>query len=476
MKGSFLVIDDDITFCKKIAIGLAEHDCKSVHQIQDALIAVENDWFDIILLDLNLKPNSSKLEGLDYISKIKKQANSILIVVTSDEQTETVVKAMQNGADDFLRKSSFDILAWKKKFELYLKNTRLSETVNILEHEKYPFIGTSDVIEEVKKALKQLAQNPDISVLITGETGTGKEVAARFLHRFSQRASQPFVAVNISSFQEGLIESALFGHRKGAYTGADYARKGFIREADKGILFLDEVGEIPINLQVKLLRFLETKTIQTIGDEKEYSVSLQIVSATNRDLKTEIENNRFRNDLYYRLNNFNVHLPPLRERRIDINEILAFYSKNYSSRDLRDIASDDTLEKLEKYDWPGNVRELKNAIDYMFLKKRILNKKVIDIECLPENFNQPISSRSDSTFLINSQNLKQNLDTELSHTVLRHIERALSLSSGKKNAAELLGMTMDTLRYRIKKYWKPTEEFKRRYPIIDKKYISTGDL
>ena len=475
MKNSILIIDDEPEFNQKLRIGMPGFDYTEALTIEDASRQLNANDYNLILLDLNLDPATDELEGLGLIRPIKdRHPTTPLVIVTSDEKTETVVTAMKFGADDFLRKSNFDILAWRKKFELLIENQALNLRITNLESEQFPFIGNSSKIKEIKKALEILADNPDVTVLITGETGVGKEVAARYLHQHSKRCKNPFVPVDLSAIQDTLIESSLFGHKKGAFTGADYEREGFFRKANGGILFLDEIAEINPAMQVKILRFLESKTIQVVGDEKDIKLNVQIIIATNKELKGQVSAGKFREDLYYRIKNFQIEIPPLRYRKEDVKDILTYYINRFGYRNHDRIISQDVKEKLLGYDWPGNIRELKNAVDYMLLRQKIQNKSIIDSDCLPEEMqtqqNTPL--RKDVQY---ADGLNDSLKNQIARIELSYIEEALKRTSGQKQkAAQLLEMTLDDMRYRVKKYSEYYPEILKDYPDIKKKYKLGG--
>ena len=446
MKSKVLIIDDEPDFNQKLKIGMPGFDCDEALTVEASQDRLRVNSYDLILLDLNLDPATEKLDGLDLIHPIKETHPATpLVVVTADEKTETVVVAMKLGADDFLRKSNFDLLAWKKKFELLIENRALNQRIRNLEEEKYQFIGNSPEIREIRKTLDILADNPDVTVLITGETGSGKEVAARYLHQRSKRRNRPFVPVNLATFQETLIESALFGHKKGAFTGATSDRMGYFRKADGGILFLDEIGDLTPLSQRKLLRFLEDKIINVMGDEKDIQLDLQVLSATNKDLKKLVMEGSFREDLYYRIKNFTVEIPPLRERKEDIPLMVRHFMNIQGYRAGMDMVSDKVWEIFKEYNWPGNIRELRNTIDFALIKSR--NKR-IEAHHLPKELTD-----SSLEYAIDQEaHLKFPLDLEerLNHFQLELIDRALKKTYGNKGrAANMLNLDLDKMRYKI---------------------------
>ena len=340
-----------------------------------------------------------------------------------------------------------------------------------LHDEKYPFVGNSPEINEIKNTLSLLAENPWITVLISGETGVGKEVAARHLHQLGKRRQKPFVAVNLSVIQESLLESALFGHKKGAFTGANYDREGYFRKANGGILFLDEIGDINCDIQVKLLRFLESKTIQVVGDENDIQLDVQIILATNQNLKELVDVGKFRADLYYRIKNFQIEMPPLCHRKSDIIEILHHFLERAGYSDPDKIMDKSIADKLIAYDWPGNVRELKNTIDTKLLKMKVHHKPKIDVACLPDEVLRTQTRNISKKEPDNVDFVTNDMKTQFAQTELSSIENALKKTFGQKHAAaELLGMNADQMRYRVLKYWKQTPDMVNHFSSIVKYY------
>ncbi len=446
MKSKVLIIDDEPDFNQKLRIGMPGFDCDEALTVEASHDRLRMNSYDLILLDLNLDPATERLNGLDLIQPIKETHPATpLVVVTADEKTETVVTAMKLGADDFLRKSNFDLLAWKKKFELLIENRALNQRIKSLEEEKCQFIGNSPEIREIRKTLDILADNPDVTVLITGETGSGKEVAARYLHQSGKRRNKPFVPVNLTAFQETLVESALFGHKKGAFTGATSDRMGYFRKADKGVLFLDEIGDLSLSSQGKLLRFLEDKIINVVGDEKDIQLDLQVLSATNRDLKGHVRKGGFREDLYYRVKNFTVEIPSLRDRKEDIPLLVCHFLHMQGYGSGIDMVSDTVWEVFGEYGWPGNVRELRNTIDFALIKSR--NRKIAP-EHLPKDFSEAslLSATDQQAHL----EFPIDLEEKASHFQLGLIDRALTQTYGNKGrAAKILNLDLDKMRYKV---------------------------
>lgn len=446
MKSKVLIIDDEPDFNQKLRIGMRSFDYDEALTVEASKGKLRDNSYDLILLDLNLNPATERLDGLDLIQPIKKShPTTPLVVITADEKTETVVIAMKLGADDFLRKSNFDLLAWKKKFELLIENRALNQRIRNLEEEKYQFVGNSSGIREIRKTLDILADNPDVTVLITGETGSGKEVSARYLHQRSKRRNKPFVPVNLAAFQDTLIESALFGHKKGAFTGATSDRMGYFRKADGGILFLDEIGDLTLSSQGKFLRFLEDKIINVVGDEKDIQLDVQVLSATNKDLKKLVGEGSFREDLYYRIKNFTVEIPPLRERKEDISFLVSYFLSIQGFGAGTDIVSGRVWEIFQEYNWPGNIRELKNTIDFALIKSQ--NKRIEPYH-LPKDLidSSPISA------IVQEGHLEFPLDLEerANRFQLELIDRALKKTYGNKGgAAKILNLDLDKMRYKV---------------------------
>ncbi len=487
-KSKILFIDDEKKWHTRLKGPLRKkYLIRSAYNINTAVEEIERDKFDLVLLDLNLKGNHENIdkeykrieEGLNNISVIKKIDESIpIIIVTADRHIANVVTAMKMGAENFFHKGSFDIEQWQNVFEkcleyakskieiarLKTENETLKRDNKELVNKDFPFIGESNSITEIKRTLEIVGEDPNIAILITGETGVGKEVAARYFHANSIRHEYPFVAVHLSAITKDLLESTLFGHKKGAFTGAISDFEGYFRQANGGIIFLDEIGDIDADIQIKLLRFLETKRIKVVGDTKNITLDVQIIAATNKNLQEEVEQGTFRMDLYQRLKAYPIELPPLRERQEDILSILRLYMNRQSHIAVGDIREIDNYinhsakEKILGYNWPGNVRELRNAVPYMFTRKKVLRKKIIDIACLPIEIQeyQPIQSQIQNAFNNNAYNLNLNVGERPYYTELQEIETMLLATNGNKSeAVKRLGKkNLDQLRNRIKAIYK----------------------
>jgi transcriptional regulator with GAF, ATPase, and Fis domain len=307
------------------------------------------------------------------------------------------------------------------------------------------FITKSPELEAVTRSAS-MAAITDVTVLILGESGTGKELLARAIHQESRRSEKPFISLNCAALPEGLAEAELFGHRKGAFTGASENREGRIQAASKGTLFLDEVGELSLNIQAKLLRFLESGECQPVGQTHPESADARIIAATNRNLHKEVKEGRFREDLYYRLNVVPLQLPPLRERTRDISYLLQTLTTQLAQ--THGIAepsySKETLQILKQYPWPGNVRELRNFCERMLI---LFNGKTIEKDNLPAEIKYTQSSNAKTSFQLPENGIHlETLETDM-------LRQALERTGGNRSqAARLLGLTRDTLLYRLKKY------------------------
>ncbi len=352
-------------------------------------------------------------------------------------------------------KSMQERLALHERMTKLLADTHQFPREESLGSEQVKMIGESEPMKQVFSLVMRIAES-DASALITGESGTGKELIAKAIHANGARARRPFVAINCGAIPENLIESELFGHKKGSFTGAIADNPGLFREADGGTVFLDEVGELPVHLQTKLLRILQERQVRPVGDTRDYSVNVRIIAATNKNLKNEISANRFREDLYYRLNVVGVALPPLRERREDIPLLVQYFSKSFKGEqeNLPQI-SPEALSMLTSYAYPGNVRELENIIE----RALVLGGHAILPEHLPEEVRNSTTSPSEVKHSPSSSveteiiTLPVDLETALESLEREYLQIALEQSGGvKKHAAELLGLNFRSFRYRLKKY------------------------
>ncbi len=437
--------------------------------------------FELIALDLDLVGDSNYERGIQFIPEVKKRTNASIIVVTGDRQDSTGIEAMKAGANDFLKKADFNVRIWIKKFEEAIGKRQLVKKVKHLEVENkilkrqnanlkaqiVPFITKSPKMETIKKRLKILAAKPNTRVLITGETGVGKDVAARYYYQCSERFGKPFIAENLAGTSKEMLESKLFGFKKGAFTDAKADHDGIFKRADKGVLFLDEIGEIDPEIQVKLLRVIEDKQITPLGSSRSSKVDIQIITATNLDLLAAIKEGKFRKDLYQRLKGHLIEIPPLRERREDIIPIMLHYL-NISENELYQIMDENVVEYLISYNWPYNVRELRDTIEVMKVNQEVEELNKITFECLPNEI------KENATTTIDNENLSagEALALEKAQIELKRIDKALAKAKGHRgDAAKILNMkSSDDIRYRIKKYIKEYSNLVQQYPNIYKAY------
>lgn len=372
IRPNILVIDDEEEFleCVRDIFGKWGYEIDTAMTGYEGLQRMSLYHYDLILLDV-IMPLINGLETLKRIRKIDR--NVPVIVLTADGRIDTAVQAMKSGAYDYVTKP----VDWNK-LKVILKNAMtirsLRKKVDHLQNQlrsKYEnanIIGSGPKMREVYQALDRVIDS-DVTVIILGESGTGKELLARAIHFNGHRKEMPFVAVNCAAIPETLLESELFGHEKGSFTGAMFKRVGKFEQAHRGTIFLDEIGEMSKQTQAKILRVLQEKRIERVGGNTSIDVDVRVLSATNKNLEDEITKGNFREDLYYRLSVYPVHLPPLRERREDIPQLVAFFLDKFNKRMRRKVksVSDRALEHLMNYNWPGNVRELENILERSML-------------------------------------------------------------------------------------------------------------
>ena len=384
-KISILIVDDEESVRDSLYNWFIEdgYRVECAENAKRALSMLESDSFDIILADIKMPG----MDGLEMLRRIKLlKTDSIVIVITAFATVDTAVQALKDGAYDYITKP-FDpddlshlIRNASKQISLTEENENLKKKVVSLENVE-DLIGNSEAMKKVLKDIESVAQS-NSSVVITGESGTGKELVARAIHSNSPRKFFPLVSVHCGALTESLLESELFGHEKGAFTGAMYNRKGRFEMADNGTIFLDEIATISTKMQIDLLRVLESKSFVRVGGNKEISSDFRVICATNRDLKSMVEKGIFREDLYYRLNVVNIYVPPLRERIEDIPLLVDYFIKKYCiSMNRPPVAIDSAaLKRLEEFNFPGNVRELENMIERAIV---VGNGKKISLKDLP---------------------------------------------------------------------------------------------
>ena len=441
-----LVVDDEVQI-RTLLSRMLELEGYEVCQAGDCRTALKQLEFqspDVVLCDVFLPDGN----GVDLVSSVKKTAPNVeIILLTAHGNIPDGVQAIKNGAFDYITKGDDNnkiIPLVSRAVEKARMNVRLEKLEKKVGH-TYSFdsvLGDSKALKDAV-SLAQKVSGTDVPVLLTGETGTGKEVFAQAIHYNSKRAKQNFVAVNCSSFSKELLESEMFGHKAGSFTGALKDKKGLFEEADNGTIFLDEIGEMAFELQAKLLRILETGEYIKIGDTKPTRVNVRVVAATNRNLPEEITAGRFREDLFYRLSVFQIHLPPLRERAGDVRILAKAFVKDFSVRLARPVTeiTPAFLEALEQQPWKGNIRELRNVIERSLI---VCESERMDVADLPLDIQNTHYEQSDET---------TPGSFELSAMERRHIARVLEYTKGNKTeAARLLKIGLTTLYRKIEEY------------------------
>ena len=449
MTGRVLIVDDEQSMCELVDTALSKRGYATAWRTipDEALNLLSSDDFDVVLTDLNMR----SMNGLELCERIVSSRPDVpVVVVTAFGSMETAIGAIRAGAYDFVTKPvEMDALALV--VDRAVQHRTLKEEVKRLREAvdgKSPpvgMIGQSPAMRRVYELIERVADS-EANVLITGESGTGKELVARALHGRSGRHEGPFVAVNCAAVPETLLESELFGHAKGAFTDARQARTGLFIQANAGTLFLDEVAEMPLGMQPKLLRALQERKVRPVGGNTELPFDARLVTATNRDLETEVADRRFREDLYYRINVVRIEVPPLRARGNDILLLAQFFIERGGSRSGKNVVGlvSSAAEKLLSYDWPGNVRELENCMERAVALTRY---DQITVEDLPEKVRNYQSSHvvvasDDPSELLPMQEVER-----------RYIQRVLkSVSNNKTQAAKVLGFDRRTLYRKLDRY------------------------
>ncbi len=450
-KGKILVVEDEKSMREVLKI-LLEGENYEVVTASDGVAGlsfVEKDIFDLVITDMKMP----KVDGFEVLKKIKEVSpETIVIMITAFGTTESAVEAMKLGAYDYINKP-FNIDEIRLIVKKAIEKKRLSEELSVLRQKVETtyalenIIGRSPKMQELFKLIPRIAQS-NSNVLIIGESGSGKELFANAVHNLSNRKNKNFVAINCAAFPEGLLESELFGHMKGAFTGAMYNKQGLFEIADGGSLFLDEIGEMPINLQVKLLRVLENGTFRRVGGTNDIKVDVRIISATNKDLKEEIEAGRFREDLYYRLNVVPLKIPPLRERKEDIPLLVNHFLKKLSASSKK--VAPEAMKIMMDYQWKGNVRELENVIERIVL---LSDKEEIVPADLPSEMKTHPVERKNTKEIPELTDEGVDVEKIIEDIEKRYLLEALEKARGvKMEAAKLLNLSFRSFRHRLQKY------------------------
>ncbi len=448
-----LVVDDERSMRELLSIVLRRegYDVTLAENGRAAMAYLEARRFDLLVSDIKMPD----MTGVDVLRAAKRIDPDILgIMITAFASADTAIEAMRLGAHDYLSKP-FDVDELKMKVRNALEQ-RLLRQENVLlkralgsTHQFANIVGRSDKMLAIFKLIEQIART-DSTVLVTGESGTGKEWVARAIHFYSLRRDRPFVALNCGALPEALLESELFGHMKGAFTGASANKKGLIEAAEKGTLFLDEIGEMTQMMQVKLLRVLQERKFRRLGGVEELEGAMRVIAATNQDLTKMVAEGRFREDLFYRINVIPIHLPPLRDREEDIPLLAEYFLVKYRDQMGKDIhgISQGTMDLLDAYEWPGNIRELENVIERAVALEK--NQTILP-ESLPEHIAKRIAKGPAAAGLLPESGF--NLEEHVEGLEKEYITQALARAGGVQvKAAELLGMSFRSFRYYAKKY------------------------
>lgn len=452
-KVKLLIIDDDPKVSWALTEGLSSNfEILSARDGQEGLEMASSQRPELILLDIKMP----KMSGLEVLEKIKSLDFQLDVIMLSGHgDTQNVVESMRKGASEFINKP-FDI----KEVEIHLQNAlekhRLKREVTTLRKElsekndKELLLGDSAIMTQIRSIIEQIADS-DLTVLIRGESGTGKEIVARKIHALSARPNEPFIKVNCAAIPRDLLEAELFGYDKGAFTGAHKNKPGRFETANKGTIFLDEIGDMPWELQSKLLQVLEQHEFMRVGGIQPIKVDVRIICATNRNLEKALENQTIRDDLYYRLNEITIHLPPLRERRMDIPLLIDHFLNKYDqiySKEVRNLSAR-SMKILQEYHWPGNVRQLENLIKQIVVREdEGVIPEILKMSAVPVEEEGVAGASKDKPF---------SLKRRISETVAREEKRLIAEVLNKTNwnrrkAAEILEISYRSLLYKIKEY------------------------
>ncbi len=449
-KGQILIVEDDVVHRNMLKLMLESWEYITF-EVSNGLegynFIKENNNIDLVLCDVRM----GKMDGITALKHIKEWNEALpVILMTAYSSIENAIEAIKLGAYTYLTKP-LDFEALKNTMENALQHKSLLEENNILKQElkfiENPMIGSSQIMQELYVLIETIAPS-EATVLITGESGTGKELVARAIQIRSQRNNQAFIPINCGALSESLLESELFGHEKGAFTGADKTREGRFVQANNGTIFLDEIGEMPLSVQVKLLRFLQNGEIQRVGSDTCFTVNVRVIAATNKDLTKKVQEGEFREDLFYRLNVITVNTPPLRERSKDIPLLIKHYIDKFGHINKKNIVgcTPKCMDIMMRYDWPGNVRELENAVERAVI---LSNNQYLSESSLPlalQNFNKdnPEVENIPPNFFANKS---------LDDIEKEAITATLAFTADNKSeTARRLGITRATLHSKLKKY------------------------
>lgn len=461
--GKILIVDDEknvLSSFKKV-FSQEGHTIVAAGNAEEGLSCAQKDAFDLLIMDIRM-PGISGLEAFSRFKEI--DSKMPIIIMTAYGTTETAIEAMQKGAFDYVLKP-FEVLKMKELIEKALAASRIMKTeVSFDTNEQADgerIIGFSSPMQEIYKTIGQVASS-DVTVFLRGESGTGKELIARAIYSHSNRKNKPFLVINSAAIPETLLESELFGYEKGAFTDARERRIGKLEQCNGGTIFLDEIGDMPVSIQTKILRVLEDKSFERLGGNKTITVDVRLITATNKNLETLIKEGKFREDLYYRLNVVTVKLPPLRERKDDIPQLVEYFLNKYNKELKKEFVkmSPEALAILEQYDWPGNVRELENVIKkaLLFAKGNVLlSENILLQEKTPEKQKGQVAHLQELLAGLVKKGLASR-SSGLYKDVIEEVERTLILETLKQvngnqsEAVKILGISRPTLKDKIDKF------------------------
>jgi len=455
VKPRILVVDDEESIREFLDIMLRKegYEVTCVEDGQKAIDILKKKSFDLVISDLQM-PNVTGIELLKHCRET--YSDLLFMMITAFGTAESAVEAMKMGAYDYITKP-FKIDEVRINIANALRSRNLEVENRVLRKElqkEYSFqnlVGNSEAMHKIFELIRKVSDSPT-NVLVTGESGTGKEMVAKAIHYNSPLKDRPFVSVNCGAIPENLVESELFGHKKGSFTGAVTDKDGLFEVADGGTLFLDEIGELPLSSQVRILRAIQEKTVRRVGGTEDVKVEVRIIAATNRDLEQMVQQGTFRQDLYYRLNVINIRTPALRERRDDIPLLAVHFLQKYSDRFSKAVQtiSKEAMDLLKKYDFPGNVRELENIMERTVALE---SGATVLPESLPQFVNTPTGRKMVSSDGIEITDEGIDLQKVLDQLEKELLVKAIHQANGvKKRAAKLLGITFRSMRYRVEKF------------------------
>jgi len=448
---NILIVDDEAFIRENLERIISEDNYRpiSTGSPEEAIQIVTEEEISLVLLDLNLGSHS----GLDVLRAMREVDPEILVIIITGYGTvESAVEALKIGAYDYIKKP-FKADAIHLIVKLALETQSLRRKVKRLSRDSdgINMVGSSPALLQIFQQIRDVAKHEMATVLITGDSGTGKELVAQAIHNLSPRSKNPFVEINCGSLPFNLLETELFGHERGAFTDAKNRKIGLFEEADGGSIFLDEIGEMDTSLQVKLLRVLEDLKIRRLGGNRNIDINVRIIAATNADLKGAIEHKEFREDLYYRLNVFPIHIPPLRERREDIPLLLEYFLQRFSkgfNRTMRGF-SRDALDLVMRYHWPGNVRELRNVVERICIMHNV--DEILPAHLPREIWGEAPRSKMPFSYEIPPEGII--LDDVVDQIEKELVEKAFRISGGNvAKTARILNVPRGTLRYKLEKY------------------------